>query len=144
MLLGAGYLLLVDTAARSLGTVETPLEHPHRPGRRPLLPLAARPRPHRLGLMRLEAQGLGFGYPGHPVGRDVDLSVVAGEVLCLLGPNGSGKTTLFRTMLGLIPARPARSAWTACRSSLGRAEIARNVAYVLKLNPVNLTTPSWR
>ena len=48
--------------------------------------------------MRLEARGLGFGYPGHPVGRDVDLSVGAGEVLCLLGPNGSGKTTLFRTI----------------------------------------------
>ena len=38
-----------------------------------------------------------------PVGRDVDLEVRPGEVLCLLGPNGSGKTTLFKTMLGLLP-----------------------------------------
>ena len=36
-------------------------------------------------------------------GRDVDLEVRPGEVLCLLGPNGSGKTTLFKTMLGLLP-----------------------------------------
>ncbi len=81
--------------------------------------------------MRLEARGLGFGYPGHPVGRDVDLSVGAGEVLCLLGPNGSGKTTLFRTMLGLIPAQAGEVRLDGRPlSSLGRAEIARNVAYV--------------
>ena len=55
--------------------------------------------------MRLEAQGLGFGYPGKPVGRDVSFALSAGEVLCLLGPNGSGKTTLFKTLLGLLPAQ---------------------------------------
>ena len=39
------------------------------------------------------------------VGRDVSLSLEAGEVMCLLGPNGSGKTTLFKTLLGLLPAQ---------------------------------------
>ena len=50
----------------------------------------------------LAARQLGFGYPRQPVGRDVDLEVAPGEVLCLLGPNGSGKTTLFKTLLGLL------------------------------------------
>ena len=58
--------------------------------------------------MRLEAQGLGFGYPGKPVGRDVSFALGSGEVLCLLGPNGSGKTTLFKTLLGLC-CRPRRA-----------------------------------
>ena len=55
--------------------------------------------------MTLELRGLAFGYPGHPIGRDVECRVEAGEVLCLLGPNGSGKTTLFKTILGLLAPR---------------------------------------
>jgi iron complex transport system ATP-binding protein len=81
--------------------------------------------------MRLEAERLGFGYPGKPVGCEVDLAVGPGEVVCLLGPNGSGKTTLFKTLLGLLPAqggivriggRPL--------ATLPRAELARQIAYV--------------
>ena len=81
--------------------------------------------------MRLEAIGLGFGYPGHAVGRGVDLAVGPGEVLCLLGPNGSGKTTLFRTMLGLIPAQAGEVRLDGRGlAGLRRAEIARAIAYV--------------
>src|SRR5262249_59507381 len=53
----------------------------------------------------LAAHALGFGYGVTPVGRNVDIDLRAGEVLCLLGPNGSGKTTLFKTLLGLLPAQ---------------------------------------
>ncbi len=79
----------------------------------------------------LAAHRLGFGYGAKAVGRDVDLDVRAGEVVCLLGPNGSGKTTLFKTMLGLLPAQAGemRLGGTPMRS-LQRADIARRVAYV--------------
>lgn len=74
---------------------------------------------------------LGIGYPGFAVGRDIELSVAPGEVLCLLGPNGSGKTTLFKTMLGLIPTQ-AGEVLIGGRpmASLPRKDIARRIAYV--------------
>src|SRR5690606_25320780 len=79
----------------------------------------------------LAAHRLGFGYRGKPVGRDADIEVHAGEVVCLLGPNGSGKTTLFKTMLGLLPPQ-AGEVRVGGRplAALTRAEIARAVAYV--------------
>jgi iron complex transport system ATP-binding protein len=79
----------------------------------------------------LAAHGLGFGYGAKAVGRDVDLAVHPGEVLCLLGPNGSGKTTLFKTMLGLLPAQAGEVRLEgAPMAHMSRGDIARRVAYV--------------
>lgn len=82
-------------------------------------------------MMKLEARDLAFGYPGHPVGRDVSLTVETGEVLCLLGPNGCGKTTLFKTLLGLLPARGGSIALDGTDlARMKRVDVARRIAYV--------------
>ncbi len=81
--------------------------------------------------MRLEATDLSYGYPEHPVGAGVSLSIVPGEVICLLGPNGCGKTTLFKTLLGLLASQGGRISLDGDElTHLSRTEIARRVAYV--------------
>lgn len=52
----------------------------------------------------LRANGLSAGYYGHPVVRDLDLEVQAGEVVALVGANGAGKTTTLMTLAGALPA----------------------------------------
>jgi iron complex transport system ATP-binding protein len=81
--------------------------------------------------VKLEANGLAFGYRKHPVGRDVSLALAAGEIVCLLGPNGGGKTTLFRTLLGLLPVQGGSVTLDgADLGALPRREVAKRIAYV--------------
>ena len=47
-----------------------------------------------------------FSYNGLPVLEDVNLTIRAGESVCVVGPNGGGKTTLLKLILGLL--RPER------------------------------------
>src|SRR5690606_2818888 len=54
----------------------------------------------------LSIQGLDAGYGESPVLRNIDLEVLPGQVVCLMGRNGVGKTTLMKTIMGLI--RPMR------------------------------------
>ncbi len=57
-------------------------------------------------LIQLTDIALTFG--GTPLLDGVDLSVAAGERVCLVGRNGSGKSTLLKIAAGIVRARPRR------------------------------------
>ena len=53
----------------------------------------------------LNVQGIKSGYGVVEVLRGIDLHVMPGELVALLGSNGAGKTTLNLTLSGLVATR---------------------------------------
>ncbi|XVX22204.1 urea ABC transporter ATP-binding protein UrtD [Actinomycetota bacterium] len=52
----------------------------------------------------LEVRGLRVEFDGFVAVRDVDLTVLSGDLRFLMGPNGAGKTTIIDAITGLVPA----------------------------------------
>lgn len=67
-------------------------------------------------------RGLAVRAGGRAVLDAVDLDVVAGEVLGLIGPNGGGKTTLLLTLAGLV--KPAAGTVTIRGTPAGQVATA--------------------
>lgn len=59
-----------------------------------------------LSLQRIES-----GYGESNVLRGVNLDVLPGQVVCLMGRNGVGKTTLMKTLMGLLKTRKGAIHW---------------------------------
>lgn len=51
----------------------------------------------------VQLRDAGLGYGTRRLWQNLDLTVLPGEFLAVLGPNGSGKTSLVKVLLGLTP-----------------------------------------
>ncbi|HKP95085.1 MAG TPA: ABC-F family ATP-binding cassette domain-containing protein [Fibrobacteria bacterium] len=58
----------------------------------------------RLGKTILEIKGLAKAYGDKPLFKGLELSLMPGDRIGILGPNGSGKTTFLKILLGKIKA----------------------------------------
>ncbi|MFQ3633572.1 ABC transporter ATP-binding protein [Roseiflexus sp.] len=85
----------------------------------------------------LATERLSIGYasrrgPRRVIAADLNLTLCAGEVICLLGPNGVGKSTLLRTLVGMLPPLEGRVFLDGIDlSTLNPREIARRLSVVL-------------
>ncbi len=87
-------------------------------------------------LLRLSGVGFTYGERARKrtVLRDVELTLRAGEMLCILGENGAGKSTLLKLCAGILPAQSGRIECVGQpiggRRGLSRQQIARHIAYL--------------
>jgi ABC-type Fe3+/spermidine/putrescine transport system ATPase subunit len=83
----------------------------------------------------LEITGLRVALDGHPILRDLDLTVGAGEVVALLGPSGSGKTTLLSAVAGFVEVAGGTIAVggrTVSGSGIHEPPEARDIGFVFQ------------
>jgi ABC-2 type transport system ATP-binding protein len=79
----------------------------------------------------LELKGVHRSYvKDRPVLAGIDLNVVQGEVIGLLGQNGAGKTTLLRVALGLLEAQRGEVRVFGLDPRREPLEVKRQVGYV--------------
>ena len=67
---------------------------------------------------RITFEGVRLQLSGNDILHDINLSVEAGTIHCLIGPNGGGKTSLIRCLLGQMPhAGTISVAWDKDRTT---------------------------
>ncbi|UCZ57844.1 ATP-binding cassette domain-containing protein [Desulfurispirillum indicum] len=62
----------------------------------------------RSGNLVAEATGAGWSVDGRTIVAPMDLTIMRGDRIGIIGPNGCGKTTLLRLMLGQLPPTTGR------------------------------------
>jgi zinc transport system ATP-binding protein len=85
----------------------------------------------------IEVKNVWFSFNGEPVLSGVNLTVLPGDFLGVIGPNGGGKTTLLKLMLGLL--QPDNG--TVSIFGQPPARVAHRLGYVPQNVHINNTFP---
>lgn len=56
----------------------------------------------------IEISDVSFSYGSQSILQDINLTVVPGDFIAMIGPNGGGKTTLLKVILGLLKPQKGR------------------------------------
>lgn len=87
--------------------------------------------------MSLDVNDLHYGYGRHLVLDGIDLPIVDGEIIGILGPNGCGKTTLLKNLnRNLSPYEGCVMLDGSDLADMGKKEIARSIAVVPQTNEI--------
>ena len=54
--------------------------------------------------MEIICKNLAIGYNNNPIHSNINLTISAGQYICVVGENGAGKSTFMKTILGLLPS----------------------------------------
>lgn len=65
----------------------------------------------RTGQNVLQVEKMSVGYDGRSLAAGIDLLMLRGECLGIIGANGTGKTTFLKTVLGELPAIEGKYIW---------------------------------
>ena len=87
--------------------------------------------------MIISLSQLSVGYtPSHPVISDINLELLSGQLVCLIGENGIGKSTLLKTLTGFLPKlKGSLLLGNRDIESFSQRELARQVSIVLTQKP---------
>jgi urea transport system ATP-binding protein len=79
-----------------------------------------------------EVRNLSVAYGQSEVLHGIDLSVISGEIVALVGRNGMGKSTLMKSLIGVMPARSGQIVvdGTDVTSLATHQRVARGLGYV--------------
>lgn len=84
-----------------------------------------------------------FSYEaGHPVLRDISLTVAPGEAVGIIGANGTGKSTLTRLLLGLLPCEGRITVGGLAVQRANLPAIRQRLGYVLQDSDNQLFMPT--
>lgn len=94
--------------------------------------------------MDITLSNLTIGYKHKIVAKNINTSIIAGQLTCLIGPNGVGKSTLLRTISGFQkPIEGQVAIGGKMISKLNNSERAMLVSVVLTSRPTVSRLTAW-